>query len=124
MTNPSKEEREAIKAEVLQECIAEAHEMFPDLRTWMRPHEKTRPMITDHAVLRYLERVKGIDVEAVKREMDTPSLRAAVGIGASGLRLSNGAKLVIDGGSVVTVLPAGHHITRRTFERNEHHKGQ
>lgn len=31
-------------------------------------------IISDHAVLRYLERVKGIDIEAVKKEMLTDGL--------------------------------------------------
>ena len=28
--------------------------------------------VSDHAVLRYLERVHGVDVEAVRREVDRP----------------------------------------------------
>ena len=31
--------------------------------------KKPRAIVTDHAVLRHLERVQGIDVEAVRREL-------------------------------------------------------
>ncbi len=42
-----------------------------------------RPMeVTDHAVLRHLERVKGIDVEGIRRHikksLDMPSVRKVV----------------------------------------------
>ncbi|WP_311271055.1 hypothetical protein [Sphingobium sp. WCS2017Hpa-17] len=33
--------------------------------------------ISDHAVLRYLERVKGIDIAAIRAEMDCPALATA-----------------------------------------------
>lgn len=59
--------------------------------------------VTDHAVLRWLERVEGLDIE---------TLRAAIGrsgaVGAAfGARIVvvSGGKLVVVDGKVVTVLP-------------------
>lgn len=63
-----------------------------------------QPIISDHAVLRYLERVKGIDVESIRREMDSPALRAAVDMGATSVKLGCGARLRLKGDTVVTVL--------------------
>lgn len=63
-----------------------------------------RPIISDHAVLRYLERVKGVDVESIRKEMNSPALRAAVEIGATSVKLGCGARLRIKGDTVVTVL--------------------
>ena len=32
-------------------------------------HHPARPRISDHAVVRYLERIKGVDIEAVRAEI-------------------------------------------------------
>lgn len=41
------------------------------------------PAITDHAVLRYIERVFEIDIESMRRQLlDTPGLRGAILAGA------------------------------------------
>lgn len=62
--------------------------------------------ISDHALLRFLERVKGVDIEAIRAEMQSPALDAAVAIGAPFVRRSDGTRLVIRKGTVTTVLPA------------------
>ena len=69
--------------------------------------------ISDHAVLRFLERVKGVDIEAVRAEMQTPALTLADEFGAPFLIGRNGERLAIRDGIVVTVLPKGHPAHRR-----------
>lgn len=69
--------------------------------------------ISDHACLRYLERVHGLDIAKVKAEMQTPALRQADAFGAPFLIGSHGERLVIRDGTVVTVLPKGHPAHRR-----------
>lgn len=69
--------------------------------------------ISDHAVLRFLERVKGVDIEAIRAEMQTPTLAVADEFGAPVLIGRNGERLVIRGGVVVTVLAKGHPPHRR-----------
>lgn len=65
--------------------------------------------ITDHAVVRFLERVKGIDVEKHRDE-----IRAIV---QSGVRFNapfvvyNKARYVLNGSSVLTVLEKNHRFT-------------
>jgi len=61
--------------------------------------------ISDHAVLRYLERVRGIDIEAVRAEMMSPAIDTAVQFGCDTVKLGNGARLKLVGDVVQTVLP-------------------
>ncbi|WP_127088343.1 hypothetical protein [Aquabacter cavernae] len=61
------------------------------------------PIVTDHAVLREVERVHGIDVEAVRLHI-AHRVRHAVAAGAAGL-ISEGHRYIFRGGKVVTVLP-------------------
>lgn len=61
------------------------------------------PDVTDHAVLRYLQRVMGFDVEAV-RTMISGIVAGPVGIGASAFS-SGGVTYKFDHNRVVTVLP-------------------
>lgn len=60
--------------------------------------------ISNHAVLRYLERVKGIDMAKVRAEMQTPALETAEQFGCSVVIGKHGERLVIANGVVVTVL--------------------
>jgi len=59
--------------------------------------------VSDHALLRYIERILGIDVESVRAEIallaapDSPDL----------------ARLVVEDGVVVTVLGEGMRVNRR-----------
>jgi len=58
--------------------------------------------VTDHAVLRYLERVEGIDIEAVRRTIGR-TVDRAVRMGACGVQ-AGGVTYRLEGGVVVTVL--------------------
>ncbi|ODN71197.1 hypothetical protein [Methylobrevis pamukkalensis] len=60
------------------------------------------PIVADHAVLRWLERVAGLDVEAVRMHLAGRAM-TAVELGAISTTL-DGVRLVIEGGTVVTVV--------------------
>jgi hypothetical protein len=60
--------------------------------------------ISDHAVLRYLERVYRVDIDAIREEMRCPGLEQAAAFGCETVKLGNGARLKIVGRTVVTVL--------------------
>lgn len=64
--------------------------------------KKPRHPVTDHAVLRYLERVEGVDIEAIRCRIGHLADRG-IGMGACGV-VSGGFIYRIDGGHVVTVL--------------------
>ena len=60
------------------------------------------PKVTDHALLRYIERVKGFDVESLKKEILTDAVLNGMKLGASSVK-TNGMKLVLKGNAVVTI---------------------
>lgn len=65
--------------------------------------------VSDHAVLRYLERVKGVDIEGVRAEMMTSAtaIDRAAAFGCDTVILGNGARLKLHGDTVSTVLAKG-----------------
>jgi hypothetical protein len=62
-----------------------------------------RVEISDHAMLRYLERTGRIDMEALKKEILTPDLVSAVKLGANSFKV-NGHTWLMENGRVVTFL--------------------
>lgn len=72
----------------------------------MGKQTKPRLIITDHAILRYLERVKGLDVEAIKEEMlPQPEERAIVSIGNCVYPVRDSHRLRAHDGKIITTLP-------------------
>lgn len=61
--------------------------------------------ISDHALVRWLERHHGMDLEPYRREMASPALREAVAAGVEGLKTTHGTFKIKDG--VVTTFVAG-----------------
>lgn len=63
--------------------------------------------ISDHALIRYCERVKGIDMEAIRVEMKSEAMDVAHEFGAPVVIGSMGERHIIRNGVVVTVLAKG-----------------
>jgi hypothetical protein len=61
--------------------------------------------VTDHAIVRYLERVKGIDMDIIRAELASPTAEIADKFGAPIVILSSGHRVVVRNGCVSTVLP-------------------
>jgi len=59
--------------------------------------------VSDHALVRWLERSHSIDMEGL-RDLLAEKLREAVEVGATGA-LIDGQWFVLEGGTIVTVLP-------------------
>lgn len=59
--------------------------------------------VTDHAVLRYLERAMGLNIEIVREHILSICVNAAA-FGAVAVR-AEGLKFIIDGNHIVTVVP-------------------
>lgn len=72
-----------------------------------KAHLPRQPRVTDHAVLRWMERYMGFDIEAVRASILTPERCEAIECGAARIHLpEEGVSLVInDQGAVVTVAP-------------------
>jgi hypothetical protein len=60
-------------------------------------------VVSDHALVRWLERAHGIDMEFFRRKL-AGEVGHAAQAGASGLVL-NGLRFALDGGRVITVTP-------------------
>lgn len=68
---------------------------------------QTAPLdVSDHAIVRYLDRVEGIDMEALKRLIITPKLLELYqALGDGELPNGNGpARCVVHNGVIVTIL--------------------
>jgi hypothetical protein len=65
------------------------------------------PPVSDHAVLRYLERISGVDVEGIRQRIWAQT-RSAVGMQAKKTTVG-GITFVIRNGHVITVLSAAAH---------------
>lgn len=70
------------------------------------------PRVSDHAMLRYLERVKNLDIEKVRAEILTPFVSAAIESGAGGVRVG-GHHYVVNNGCITTILPNGARPNRK-----------
>jgi hypothetical protein len=60
--------------------------------------------ITDHAVLRYLQRVSGIDLDFIRGALDTDELREAIKRFPTGRHTIDGVTYVTQKGVLVTVI--------------------
>ncbi len=78
----------------------------------MRVPAKVDIRLSDHALLRYLERVWGIDMDTVREEILTPQVVDAIRAGASSVRV-NGAMLVVEDRVIVTALDGTQAVRRR-----------
>jgi hypothetical protein len=63
------------------------------------------PPVTDHALVRYLERAKGFDMEAVRKHI-AELCANGVRVGANCIR-AEGVKFEIENGRVITCTPGG-----------------
>ena len=63
------------------------------------------PEVTDHAIIRYLERKYGFDVDAIRQEIMTPELKSAIKAGAAGWKVEGGTFKIV-GAKVVTFIRA------------------
>ncbi len=77
--------------------------------------------ITDHALLRYVERVFGIDVDAVRREILTDGVAKCIELGASTITV-NGIQFRVKDRSIVTVIGSNQKTHRK--KSKAHHRGR
>ena len=82
----------------------------------MKEPSKEPVRVTDHAVIRYLERAMGLNIEIV-REHIASLCTAPAAFGATALR-AEGVKFEIVNGTVISVVPdTGTSLSRSTQER-------
>lgn len=76
-------------------------------------HDAMVPTISDHALLRYIERIHGVDVEAMKAALLTETVVLAIKSGATAVKSPAGT-MVIKGSTVVTFLDPDMRPKRKT----------
>lgn len=64
------------------------------------------PIVTEHAILRYLERKYGFDIETIKREILPDKVIDQYKVLGGGKYPVDGFKVVIKNNAVVTILPS------------------
>lgn len=76
--------------------------------------------VTDHALVRYLERVHGVDVSGLRKRIGR-IVHKAVLHGAAGVRI-NGVSYRLDGNHVITIRPK--HPTKQRRNRKIRSRGR
>tara|TARA_B100002049_G_scaffold210911_1_gene173627 strand:+ start:525 stop:752 length:228 start_codon:yes stop_codon:yes gene_type:complete len=67
--------------------------------------DQLKPRVSDHALVRYLERVRGLDVEAIRAEILTPrTVDAMAFVGDGCVPLCPGATAIVRDMTIITVL--------------------
>jgi hypothetical protein len=89
----------------MQESAIRRHPHPISYDSLMRPEPPQRPdvRVSVHAVVRWLERLEGLDIEAIKAEI-LAIAGPAVACGAKVLR-KGGYAFILERGAVVTILP-------------------
>jgi chromosome segregation ATPase len=68
-------------------------------------NENKQPIVSEHAILRYLERVKGLDIKAIEKEILTDDiLKLIETLGPNGVYPNNGFKIKMKNNVVITIL--------------------
>ena len=104
----------------LERSLADLKAEFGAVRQTLaaRLRPSPEPRISEHALLRFIERVYGVDVDAVRASIMTPGIVSALKSGVTGITVQ-GVKMVCKEGVIVTVVTdemrnAGKH--KRTHE--------
>ena len=74
------------------------------LRAQIKSFTAEAPVVTEHALLRYIERVMGVDLDALRAEILNPSRAAMVkAMGSGKIDMKDGRKIVFKNRAVVTI---------------------
>lgn len=89
----------------LRTKIADVEADFDVIRAELaaRSRPAPEPRISDHALLRYIQRIHKIDVDALRQSIMTPAIVAGIKAGASTISVA-GASFKVANNVIVTVL--------------------
>lgn len=62
------------------------------------------PVVSEHAIIRWLERVKGMDMEAIKEEILAGRQAQIRKLGTCTIKMPNGMRMIVRGHVVVTII--------------------
>lgn len=78
--------------------------------------------VTSHAISRYRTRVAPVDYEAARAALSSPTIAKAAEFGAKAVKLGSGQRVLLNGATVVTVLPKIYHKACLRTERDRFHQ--
>ncbi len=90
------------KEQLLLGEIAEKQRELESLKK-IKPLVKLKPTVSDHALIRYMERVLGFDIEKLREEILTPDIEAAINFGAAKVKIK-GIEFRISQKTITTVV--------------------
>ena len=98
MSNPQLNKKEELLKQKQKEC----ENLYSQIKK-LRQYKKLQ--ITDHALVRYLERQTGINIQAVRDEILTQKLLDAYKhIGDGELPINDKVRAVVKNGTIITIL--------------------
>lgn len=68
------------------------------------PLSMTEPVVSEHALLRYIERVMGLDLDAIRQQILNDKNRAAIAFAGNCRIKSGGVELIVKDRTVVSVV--------------------
>lgn len=87
-----------------QRKAAEANRVVATLDEQIKSFTAADPVVTEHALLRYCERILGVDLEAAKAEILNPGRLAVIkAMGSGKMDMPGGRKMVFKNRAVVTI---------------------
>lgn len=97
------------RAEAAYKVALEAAARRDSIQQMIRAFEESskEPVVTEHALLRYIERFMGVDLESVRRAILTENAVKLIRFTKSGKINTDGHRLIVKNGAVVTVEPIG-----------------
>lgn len=78
-----------------------------------RTRPRPNPRLSDHALMRYFERIYKVDLDKVRAEIMTPAVISAIEAGAKAV-IVNGLRMPIENYCIVTVLDESTRLKRKT----------
>lgn len=85
--------------------VVKSDQLVTNLRRQVERLKASELVVTEHAMLRYLQRVEGLDLEALREKILTPSVEKMVRtLGSGKFPLTPGIKVVAKGNAIVSVI--------------------
>lgn len=92
----------SIKTKMLNQQLSLRKELIDKIKNLNNPQETT---VSEHALLRYIERVKGIDIEEIKTEIKTAIPRTLIEVlGGNGTYPCGDYSIILKNNVVTTVI--------------------
>lgn len=98
---------EGLKKEIMQTASREyeqSRSLVKHLEQEIESNTAKAPVVSEHALLRYIQRLYGVDLDEVSSQILTPSTVAAIKtLGSGKYPLECGGKAVVKGNTVVSI---------------------